>query len=79
MSTPNNGMALAGLKHGLRMVSQQAVRFYKRIGYHEYEGITEDFDERERINERPRAEPRPDHAQSRPAHGRQDARARPSC
>src|SRR5258705_7413522 len=43
------GMALAGLKHGLRMVSQQAMRFYKRIGYHPYEGITEDFAERERI------------------------------
>src|SRR5258705_13579751 len=42
-------MALAGLKHGLRMVSQQAMRFYKRIGYHPYEGITEDFAERERI------------------------------
>jgi ribulose-5-phosphate 4-epimerase/fuculose-1-phosphate aldolase len=45
-----DGMALAGLKHGLRMVSQQAIRFYKRIGYHAYEGITEDFDERARIN-----------------------------
>jgi len=45
-----NGMALAGLKHGLRMVSQQAIRFYQRIGYHAYEGITEDFAERERIN-----------------------------
>lgn len=43
------GMALAGLKHGLKMVSQQAMRFYKRIGYHPYEGITEDFSERERI------------------------------
>ncbi len=43
------GMALAGLKHGLRMVSQQATRFYKRVGYHAYEGITEDFAERERI------------------------------
>lgn len=43
------GMALAGLKGGLRMVSQQALRFYKRIGYHDYEGITEDFGERERI------------------------------
>jgi ribulose-5-phosphate 4-epimerase/fuculose-1-phosphate aldolase len=43
------GMALAGLKGGLRMVSQQALRFYKRIGYHPYEGITEDFAERERI------------------------------
>ncbi len=45
-----NGTALSGLKHGLRMVSQQALRFYKRVGYHGYEGITEDFDERQRIN-----------------------------
>ena len=44
------GMAIAGLKHGLRMVSQQAIRYYRRIGYHAYEGITEDFGERERIN-----------------------------
>lgn len=44
------GMAIAGLKSGLRMVSQQAIRFYQRIGYHAYEGITEDFGERERIN-----------------------------
>jgi ribulose-5-phosphate 4-epimerase/fuculose-1-phosphate aldolase len=43
------GMAIAGLKHGLRMVSQQAIRFYRRVGYHAYEGITEDFAERERI------------------------------
>src|SRR5215468_8463939 len=43
------GMALSGLKHGLKMVSQQAMRFYQRIGYHAYEGITEDFGERERI------------------------------
>jgi ribulose-5-phosphate 4-epimerase/fuculose-1-phosphate aldolase len=46
----NTGMALAGLQGGLRMVSQQAIRFYRRIGYHAYEGITEDFDERARIN-----------------------------
>jgi ribulose-5-phosphate 4-epimerase/fuculose-1-phosphate aldolase len=44
------GMALAGLKHGLKMVSQQAIRFYNRVGYHAYEGITEDFEERARIN-----------------------------
>src|ERR1700760_1839039 len=30
----NNGMAIGALKGGLRMVSQQAIRFYKRIGYH---------------------------------------------
>jgi ribulose-5-phosphate 4-epimerase/fuculose-1-phosphate aldolase len=44
------GTALSGLKGGLRMVSQLAVRFHNRIGYHDYEGITEDFDERQRIN-----------------------------
>src|SRR5208282_4656223 len=43
------GMALAGLQHGLRMVSQPAVRFHNRVGYHDYEGITEDFSERARI------------------------------
>src|SRR5205085_7765156 len=43
------GMAIAGLRSGLKMVSQQAMRFYQRIGYHPYEGITEDFSERERI------------------------------
>lgn len=44
------GTALSGLKSGLRMVSQPAIRFYNRVGYHAYEGITEDFDERARIN-----------------------------
>jgi ribulose-5-phosphate 4-epimerase/fuculose-1-phosphate aldolase len=43
------GMAIAGLKSGLRMISQEAVRFHDRIGYHPYEGITEDFSERERL------------------------------
>jgi ribulose-5-phosphate 4-epimerase/fuculose-1-phosphate aldolase len=43
------GMAIAALKHGLRMVSQQAIRFYRRVGYHAYEGLTEDFSERARI------------------------------
>jgi ribulose-5-phosphate 4-epimerase/fuculose-1-phosphate aldolase len=32
------------------MVSQAAIRFYNRVGYHDYEGITEDFGERTRIN-----------------------------
>jgi ribulose-5-phosphate 4-epimerase/fuculose-1-phosphate aldolase len=44
------GFAISGLKSGLRMVSQQAIRFYKRMGYHAYEGITENFEERQRIN-----------------------------
>jgi ribulose-5-phosphate 4-epimerase/fuculose-1-phosphate aldolase len=44
------GMAISGLASGLRMCSQAAIRFYNRVGYHAYEGITEDFAERERIN-----------------------------
>ncbi len=43
------GMAISGLKSGLRMISQEAVRFFGSIGYHPYEGITEDFGERERL------------------------------
>ena len=43
------GMAIAGLKRGLRMISQEAVRFFGSLGYHPYEGITEDFDERDRL------------------------------
>jgi ribulose-5-phosphate 4-epimerase/fuculose-1-phosphate aldolase len=48
---PDEGVAISGLKHGLRMLSQDAMRFYNRIGYHEYEGITDSFDERERITQ----------------------------
>ncbi|MGA7971841.1 MAG: class II aldolase/adducin family protein [Pseudolabrys sp.] len=45
------GMAIAGMKRGLRMLSQPAIRFYNRIGYHAYEGLTENFEERQRINQ----------------------------
>jgi ribulose-5-phosphate 4-epimerase/fuculose-1-phosphate aldolase len=46
---PEEGIAVSGLRHGLRMLSQNAMRFYNRVGYHEYEGLTDSFDERERI------------------------------
>ena len=46
---PEEGVALSGLKHGLRMLSQSAMRFYQRVGYHDYEGLTDSFDERDRI------------------------------
>src|SRR5215470_7267166 len=36
---PEEGIALSGLKHGLRPLSQNAMRFYHRVGYHEYEGL----------------------------------------
>jgi ribulose-5-phosphate 4-epimerase/fuculose-1-phosphate aldolase len=46
---PDEGVAISALKHGLRPLSQSAMRFYRRVGYHDYEGITDSFDERERI------------------------------
>ncbi|HEY8289489.1 MAG TPA: class II aldolase/adducin family protein [Acetobacteraceae bacterium] len=46
---PEEGVAISGLKHGLRPLSQNAMRFYNRVGYHDYEGLTDSFDERERI------------------------------
>ena len=46
---PEEGVALSGLRHGLRMLSQNAMRFYNRVGYHDYEGLTDSFNERDRI------------------------------
>jgi ribulose-5-phosphate 4-epimerase/fuculose-1-phosphate aldolase len=46
---PEEGIALSGLKRGLRPLSQNAMRFYNRVGYHDYEGLTDSFEERERI------------------------------
>ena len=46
---PEEGVALSGLKQGLRPLSQNAMRFYNRAGFHEYEGLTDSFAERERI------------------------------
>lgn len=43
------GIAVSADRAPLKMVSQYAVRFYGRIGYHEYEGITDGLSERESI------------------------------
>ncbi len=43
------GIAMSAHAGGLKMMSQAAIRFYKRIGYHRFEGITEDAGERDRI------------------------------
>lgn len=43
------GQALSTLSSGLLMISQSAMRFYERIGYHEYEGLTDAFEERPRL------------------------------
>lgn len=43
------GVAIAASKHGLLPVSQHAMRFFNRVGYHDYEGIALDVDERDRL------------------------------
>jgi len=43
------GLAMSAHKGGLRMLSQNSIRFYRRIGYHLYQGIVEDFSEREQL------------------------------
>jgi ribulose-5-phosphate 4-epimerase/fuculose-1-phosphate aldolase len=42
------GMAISTLKCGLMFVNQETMRFYKRIGYHDFEGIAA-MDECERL------------------------------
>ncbi len=42
-------VAVASQKRGLRFTSQQAMRFFNRIGYHDYEGISLDEDEQQRL------------------------------
>jgi ribulose-5-phosphate 4-epimerase/fuculose-1-phosphate aldolase len=44
-----DGIAVACMEEGLLPISQHALKFYQRIGYHEYEGIALDTDERERL------------------------------
>jgi len=43
------GMAVSSLKEGLLPLTQTAMRFYERIGYHDYEGPAVDKDEQERL------------------------------
>jgi ribulose-5-phosphate 4-epimerase/fuculose-1-phosphate aldolase len=43
------GMALSMMKCGLLPLSQHAMMFYNRIGYHPYEGIALDMDEQARL------------------------------
>ena len=43
------GMAVASLEEGLLPLTQKSMRFYNRIGYHDYEGVADDLDECERL------------------------------
>src|SRR5262252_8748890 len=42
-------IAVGALEEGLLPLSQWAMRFYNRLGYHDYEGVSLDMDERERL------------------------------
>ena len=44
-----DGMAVACRKKGLLPITQHSLRFYDRLGYHDYEGIALDLAERERL------------------------------
>jgi ribulose-5-phosphate 4-epimerase/fuculose-1-phosphate aldolase len=46
--TPD-GTAVASLEEGLLPLSQFAMAFYNRIGYHDYEGLAVDADEKARL------------------------------
>jgi ribulose-5-phosphate 4-epimerase/fuculose-1-phosphate aldolase len=43
------GMTVAALKTGLLPLNQIAMQFHDRVAYHDYEGIAEDLDERQRL------------------------------
>ncbi len=45
------GQAVSALDCGLLPLNQGALRFYKRVGYHDHEGISDDLSERDRIVE----------------------------
>src|ERR1041385_3998199 len=44
-------IAVGALEEGLLPLSQWAMRFYNRLGYHDYEGVSLDMDERDRLQQ----------------------------
>lgn len=44
-----SGLAVAAQKRGLRMLTQHAMRFHDRLGYHDYEGIALNPEEEVRL------------------------------
>jgi len=43
------GTAVSAQEGGLLPLTQKALRYYNRIGYHDYEGIADDLEERQRL------------------------------
>ncbi|NEO34185.1 MAG: class II aldolase/adducin family protein [Symploca sp. SIO3C6] len=44
-----SGMAVAAMEEGLLPLNQISMEFYNRVAYHDYEGISLNLDERERL------------------------------
>lgn len=44
-----DGIAVSCMEEGLLPITQHALKFYGHLGYHDYEGIALDLDERERL------------------------------
>ncbi|TBW40181.1 class II aldolase/adducin family protein [Azotobacter chroococcum] len=44
-----SGIGVSAQQDGLLMISQHAMRFHKRLAYHDYEGIALDLDEQQRL------------------------------
>lgn len=44
-----DGIAVSMQKEGLQPLSQHALKFYNRLGYHSYEGVALDWNERARL------------------------------
>ena len=42
-------MAVSAQKNGLLPLNQKSMMFYNRVTYHDYEGISNDIDERDRL------------------------------
>jgi ribulose-5-phosphate 4-epimerase/fuculose-1-phosphate aldolase len=45
------GVAVSAQKDGFRFISQESMRFYSSVSYHDYEGIARDMTERDRLRE----------------------------
>ena len=45
----NAGMAVSAQKEGLLPLNQKSMGFYNRVAYHDYEGISNDTEERDRL------------------------------
>ncbi|PND33017.1 class II aldolase [Achromobacter pulmonis] len=43
------GIAVSAQQTGLLMISQHAMRFHRRLAYHDYEGVALDMDEQQRL------------------------------